>query len=384
MNRKVCKAIFVVLTLLIMLVIFMFSSQEANISQGVSDGFLATIFSLIVPKFNQLSLIEKQALLDGFSKLVRKLAHFSIYSALGFSLNAACYNDYKLSRKIRPVFVLGVGLLYAISDELHQYFVPGRAMKFTDVIIDFLGIAFGAFILFVVFSLTKRGRAMNLNNVDIYELIKRDLGKIIYKSKNGVIATTNDKELILSSLKDYNEFATVLNSNSISPNTITVKEDSLYNEILENFSVSRSLPCSQWVYTKLTPPKYEKSNIKVLDMSYLDKVKEHYKLVSDDQYLVDRLNNKMMFGIFEENELAGFIGIHSEGSIGMLEIFPKFRRKGYGYILEAYAIDALLDKGYTPFCHVVEGNEASYKLQEKLGYKKADKPNIWINIKAWD
>ena len=122
MNRKVCKAIFVVLTLLIMLVIFMFSSQEANISQGVSDGFLATIFSLIVPKFNQLSLIEKQALLDGFSKLVRKLAHFSIYSALGFSLNAACYNDYKLSRKIRPVFVLGIGLLYAISDELHQYF----------------------------------------------------------------------------------------------------------------------------------------------------------------------------------------------------------------------------------------------------------------------
>ena len=90
----------------------------------------------------------------------------------------------------------------------------------------------------------------------------------------------------------------------------------------------------------------------------------------------------MIFGIFENNKIAGFIGVHGEGSIGMLEIFPEYRRKGYGYILEAYVIEQLLDKGYVPYCHVVEGNDASYKLQEKLGFKKSSKPNIWINIKA--
>jgi tRNA (guanine37-N1)-methyltransferase len=87
-----------------------------------------------------------------------------------------------------------------------------------------------------------------------------------------------------------------------------------------------------------------------------------------------------MFGIYDNNQLAGFIGVHSEGSIGMLEIFPEYRRRGFGYILEAFVIEKLLDLGYTPYCHVVEGNAPSYKLQEKLGYKKADKLSIWINI----
>ena len=384
MNRKVCKAIFVFLTLIIMLTIFLFSSQEASASQNVSNGFLTGLFSLILPKFNELSLIEKEAILESFSTIIRKFAHFGIYSALGFCLNGACYNDYKLSRRIRPIFVLSFGTVYAITDEIHQYFVPGRAMKVTDIFIDFCGVMFGAFILFALYFLTKRGRALDFNNADIFQLLKRDLGKIIYKSKNGIVAVTNDNDLVLTSLKNYNELNEVLKKHNISPKTITVKEDSLYQEILNNLNVYRSLPCSQWVYQKLKAPKYKKSDIRVLDESFIDVILEHYKLVSDKEYIVDRVKNKMIFGIFENNELAGFIGIHSEGSIGMLEIFPQFRRKGYGYILEAFAIEQLLDKGYLPYCHVVEGNDASYKLQEKLGYKKATKPNIWINIKAWD
>lgn len=383
MNRKVCKAFFVALSLIIMCLIFAFSSQEANTSQSVSNGFLNTLFSLIIPNFKRLSLAEKTTLLETFSTTTRKLAHFGIYSALGFSLNATCYNDYKLSRRLRPIFVLGFGLFYAAFDEVHQYFVPGRAMKFTDVFIDFCGVAFGAFILFVLYYLTKRGKSMNLNNIDIYELIKRDLGKIIYKSKKGIVAVTNEKDLVLTSLNDYNEFNAVLEKYNLSPDTITAKEDILYKEILKNNQVFRSLPCSQWVYTKLTPPQYNHSDIRMLDIQYLDVILKHYKLVSDKEYIIDRLNNKMIFGIFENDKIAGFIGIHSEGSIGMLEIFPEYRRKGYGYILEAYVIEQLLDKGFVPFCHVVDGNEASYKLQEKLGFKKSSKPNIWINIKAW-
>ena len=382
MNRKVRKAIFIILSLIIMLIIFLFSDQEANVSQGVSNGFLSSIFSILIPKFKSYSYLEQQALIEAFSTLVRKLAHFGIYALLGFCLNGSCYSDFKLSRKLRYKFVLSVGLLYAISDEIHQYFVPGRAMKFTDVLIDFLGVIFGAFVLFVIHYFTKRGKRMNLNNVDINELIKRDLGKIIYKSNNGIVAVTNDKDLVLTSLNDYNELQKVINKYKLSPNTITVKSEVLLQDILTNKAVERSLTCSQWVYTKLASPKYENADVRVLNEKYLELILKHYKLVSDKDYILDRLNNKMIFGIFENNELAGFIGIHSEGSIGMLEIFPKFRRKGYGYILEAYAIEQLLDKGYTPFCHVVNGNDASYKLQEKLGYQKAEKPNIWINIKA--
>lgn len=40
-----------------------------------------------------------------------------------------------------------VSYLYAISDEIHQSFTPGRTPKFTDTLIDLLGILIG-FLLF--------------------------------------------------------------------------------------------------------------------------------------------------------------------------------------------------------------------------------------------
>lgn len=37
--------------------------------------------------------------------------------------------------------------LYGISDEIHQYFVPGRTSRFRDTLFDFAGILIGLFIL---------------------------------------------------------------------------------------------------------------------------------------------------------------------------------------------------------------------------------------------
>ena len=76
--------------------------------------------------------------------------------------------------------------------------------------------------------------------------------------------------------------------------------------------------------------------------------------------------------------LAGFIGTHSEGSMGMLEVFPEHRRKGYGMMLESYLIRWHLERGWTPFGHVIDGNEASIRLQQKAGMEKGDLPAIWV------
>jgi VanZ family protein len=37
-----------------------------------------------------------------------------------------------------------IGALYGISDEIHQYFVPGRVMDWTDAVADTCGIALGS------------------------------------------------------------------------------------------------------------------------------------------------------------------------------------------------------------------------------------------------
>ena len=66
--------------------------------------------------------------------VLRKGAHVTEYAILGALLLRA------LEREV-PAFALGV--LYAVSDELHQAFVRGRHSSPIDVAIDSVGLAVG-------------------------------------------------------------------------------------------------------------------------------------------------------------------------------------------------------------------------------------------------
>ena len=72
-------------------------------------------------------------------------------------------NTYNLKLKTKLLSALTISLLYAISDEIHQLFVPGRAGQIRDVLIDFSGSLTGvifALIFITILSkiiLKKRG-----------------------------------------------------------------------------------------------------------------------------------------------------------------------------------------------------------------------------------
>ena len=66
--------------------------------------------------------------------VLRKLAHVAEYALLGALLLRALGDERA---------ALAAGVAYAISDELHQHFVPGRTGSPLDVVIDSVGVAFG-------------------------------------------------------------------------------------------------------------------------------------------------------------------------------------------------------------------------------------------------
>jgi VanZ family protein len=72
--------------------------------------------------------------LGGWDLILRKLAHSAEYGVLGALLVRA-------TEKAGLAFVLGT--LYAVSDELHQAFVPGRMGSVLDVGLDAVGVACG-------------------------------------------------------------------------------------------------------------------------------------------------------------------------------------------------------------------------------------------------
>ena len=72
--------------------------------------------------------------LGGWDLVLRKIAHTAEYAILGALL---------LRATGRIGVALALGIAYAVSDEIHQTFVPGRAGKPLDVAIDTLGLVCG-------------------------------------------------------------------------------------------------------------------------------------------------------------------------------------------------------------------------------------------------
>ena len=66
--------------------------------------------------------------------VLRKIAHTGEYAVLGALLLRALGNE---------LAALGLGVAYAVSDEVHQHFVEGRVGAPLDVLIDSVGVAVG-------------------------------------------------------------------------------------------------------------------------------------------------------------------------------------------------------------------------------------------------
>jgi VanZ family protein len=79
------------------------------------------------------------------SFVVRKCAHFIEYFILGILL----FMGFKDINRLKQTFGISLllGVIYAATDEIHQYFIPGRAMSIKDVFIDSLGVLTGLCLL---------------------------------------------------------------------------------------------------------------------------------------------------------------------------------------------------------------------------------------------
>jgi len=134
--KKLFKLILVTLW---MSVIFGFSNQKAEDSSKLSDGLIIKVAKVFVDK--DLSIEKQEKLLDKYTKVVRKTAHFSIYLILGVLVVNLLF-EYNTNKKI-ILFSILICIIYSITDEFHQLFVPGRSGEVRDVLIDSSGALVG-------------------------------------------------------------------------------------------------------------------------------------------------------------------------------------------------------------------------------------------------
>lgn len=93
--------------------------------------------------------------------IVRKIAHFTEYTALGCLLLSCAYSFDRIKPQKYFSYYLLVGLFVPVCDEFIQLFVDGRSAQVTDVLIDFSGVILGTVIMLVVYSIYRRVKKIN-------------------------------------------------------------------------------------------------------------------------------------------------------------------------------------------------------------------------------
>ena len=118
--------------------------------------------------------------------------------------------------------------------------------------------------------------------------------------------------------------------------------------------------------------------LRMLDRSWAPWISAHYSHVFGGVAYMERAADRGIIGAFVEGKPAGFVGFHDEGSIGMLEVLPAYRRRGLGELLQRAAINLALERGQIPFAQIIDGNEASLALQRKLGMAVSRSRLFWL------
>ncbi len=131
MSKK-WRIFWIVASILVMAVIFYFSSQATGTSEDLSDAVAGV---LKIQKTSEYTRVSNQSLFLGLT--LRKYAHIALYAALGFCVLNAFTN---IRGKI--FWAAGISYLYACLDEFHQT-GAGRYGRWEDTLIDLIGIALG-------------------------------------------------------------------------------------------------------------------------------------------------------------------------------------------------------------------------------------------------
>lgn len=223
--------------------------------------------------------------------------------------------------------------------------------------------------------LIKRLSKNKRNHIHIMEALSRGNGELLYQEDGSLLVRAADRICMLLA-EEPEEAAALCGRLTEDAEWVVVTQEAL-RDALEQKGYTLRESCSQYVYTarETLPVRYKEiRNLTTEDLPY---VTAHYQ-EEDGTYLRERIREGMLYGAFSGPRLIGFAGFHSAGSMGMLYVEESFRRQGIAASLEAYGVNRCLERGWTAYGQVPEGNRASEELQEKLGFYKASGKIFWM------
>jgi len=129
-----------------LLMIYLLSHQTGHTSNEISQGIIRRIIGKL---FDITGKELTYDMLDTINYLFRKFLHFTEYMILAM-LFYCMLKNLPLGIQKRLVFSVLPAVIYSVSDEFHQLFVPNRTGQISDIIIDSSGALIGALLMYLL------------------------------------------------------------------------------------------------------------------------------------------------------------------------------------------------------------------------------------------
>ena len=230
-----------------------------------------------------------------------------------------------------------------------------------------------------------------LLHIDMIELINRGRAQLLYFGQGQILLKDMEYEIYFhacvdpSRLPDIRTWTLPVEKIPLA----VLHQEEMIPYFQKRYGLDQECECYQAVYTRheklpvrgLYRPDLTREDglsMRRLQREDFPQVVSFYHGCCDEDYLRSRIQDGMLVGAFYDEKLAGFIGQHCEGSIGMLMVAPKFQRRHIAMTLETYAANCMLEQGKIPFAQIITDNEKSKRLQEKEGFCLSRDKIFWM------
>lgn len=215
-----------------------------------------------------------------------------------------------------------------------------------------------------------------LINASIIDPIQQGTVDVLYASHNCVFVRDKLSGVYMLQATDLSLASELISGIDLNA-TIVTHSDELCELVKREKGYNNIVPCYQAVYMSSPPVLNNALEIRLMREDEAEEAAEMYRF--DLESAKRHIELGLVYGGYKNGITVGMVGFHYQGSMGMLEVKPKYRRMGYGEQLEKFIIAKKLALGGLPYCQVIENNSSSLALQKKLGLKISSNLLYWMH-----
>ena len=186
----------------------------------------------------------------------------------------------------------------------------------------------------------------------------------------GWLAPLGRPEAVLANLGDMERLSAQMEESDgyLKFSSVTVE---VQKAVEKRRKLIRASPVGMFILDKKDfRPVFSTHEIESLNTEDAKTLAENSPYDQGEEYALARIRNAPTTAIRIGGELASYMVVHANGSIGMLHTMDRFRGQGLARVVVSALVEAQFKRGRQAYCYIVEGNEASERVFESVGFRR--------------